>query len=57
MLIKHCLNGLSCREMLVRAEKLAKQLGHENFACNNGWLDRFKNRRNIVCAKVSAELQ
>jgi hypothetical protein len=26
----------------VQAEKFAKQLGHENFTCNNRWLDRFK---------------
>jgi hypothetical protein len=31
-----------------QAKKIAKQLGHENFTCNNGWLDRFKNRYNIV---------
>jgi hypothetical protein len=36
-------------------EKFVKQLGHENFTCNNGWLDRFKNRHNIVYAKVSGE--
>jgi hypothetical protein len=39
----------------VQAEKFAKQLGHENFTCNSGWLDRFKNRHNIVSAKVSGE--
>jgi hypothetical protein len=39
----------------VQAEKFAKQLGHENFTRNNGWLDRFKNRHNIVYAKVSGE--
>jgi hypothetical protein len=39
----------------VQAEKFAKQLGHENLTCNNGWLDRFKNRHNIVYAKVSGE--
>jgi hypothetical protein len=37
----------------VQAEKFAKQLGHENFTCNNGWLDHFKNRHNIVYEKVS----
>jgi hypothetical protein len=37
----------------VQPEKFAKQLGHENFTCNNGWLDRFKNRYNIVYMKVS----
>jgi hypothetical protein len=39
----------------VQAEKFAKQLGHENFTFNNGWLDRFKNRHNIVYAKVSGD--
>jgi hypothetical protein len=39
----------------VQAEKFAKQLGHENFTCNNGWLDSFKNRHNIVYARVSGE--
>jgi hypothetical protein len=39
----------------VQAEKFAKQLGHENFTCNNGWLDRFKSRHNILYAIVSGE--
>jgi hypothetical protein len=39
----------------VQAEKFAKQLGYENFTCNNGWLDSFKNWHNIVYAKVSGE--
>jgi hypothetical protein len=39
----------------VQAKKFAKQLRHENLTCNNGWLDRFKNRHNIVYAKVSGE--
>jgi hypothetical protein len=33
----------------VQAEKFTKQLGHENFTCNNGCLDRFKNQHNILC--------
>jgi hypothetical protein len=37
----------------LQTEKFA--LGHENFTCNNGWLDCFKNRHNIVYAKVSGE--
>jgi hypothetical protein len=41
--------------LMVRAEKFAKQLGHENFTSNNGWLDRFKNRHNILYAKVIGE--
>jgi hypothetical protein len=39
----------------VQAEKFAKQFGHENFTSKNGWLDRFKNRHNIVYAKASGE--
>jgi hypothetical protein len=39
----------------VQAKKFAKQLGHENFTCNNRWLDHFKNRHNSVYAKVSGE--
>jgi hypothetical protein len=39
----------------VQAEKFEKQLGQENFTCNNGWLDRFKNWHNVVYAKVSRE--
>jgi hypothetical protein len=39
----------------VQAEKFAKQLQHENFTCSKGWLDRFKNRHNVVYAKVSGE--
>jgi hypothetical protein len=38
-----------------QAVKFAKQLGHENFTCNTGWLDRFKNRHNVVYAKVSGD--
>jgi hypothetical protein len=38
-----------------QADKFAKQLGRENFTCNNRWLDHFKNRHNIVYAKVSRE--
>jgi hypothetical protein len=30
-------------------------LGHKDFTCSNGWLDRFKNRNNIVYAKISGE--
>jgi hypothetical protein len=32
----------------VQAEKSAKQLGHKNFTCNNGWLDHFKSWHNNV---------
>jgi hypothetical protein len=39
----------------VQAEKFAKLFGHENFTSNNGWLDSFKNRHNIVYAKASGE--
>lgn len=39
----------------IQAEKFATQLGYKDFSCNNGWIDRFKNRNNIVYAKVSGE--
>jgi hypothetical protein len=34
-------------------QTFAKQLGNENCTCNNGWLDSFKNRHNIVYTKVN----
>jgi hypothetical protein len=65
MLIKYCWKGLKVQRnsgfpingpvLKVQAEKFAKQLGHENFTCSNGWLDSFKNRHNVVYAKVSGE--
>lgn len=38
-----------------QAEKLAVELGYHGFKCNNGWIDRFKNRNNIVYVKDSGE--
>lgn len=38
-----------------QAEKFAVQFGCDDFVCNNGWLDRFKNRHNILYAKVCGE--
>lgn len=38
-----------------QAEKFAEQLGYKNFKCNNGWIDRFKNRNNIVYGKINGE--
>jgi hypothetical protein len=34
-------------------QTFAKQLEHEDFTCNNGWLDSLKNPHNIVYAKVN----
>ncbi|NXK98194.1 TIGD4 protein, partial [Formicarius rufipectus] len=31
-----------------KAQDLAQQLGHSEFRCSNGWLDRFKSRYGIV---------
>lgn len=31
-----------------RACDIAKELGHQDFACSNGWLERFKNRHGIT---------
>lgn len=38
-----------------QAETFAIQFGHTDFVCNNGWLDRFKNRHNIVYAKINGD--
>lgn len=38
-----------------QAEKFAKQLGYKDFTCNNGWIDRFKNRNNIIYGKINGE--
>jgi hypothetical protein len=39
----------------IQAEKFALQLEHKDYSCNNGLLDHFKNRHNIVYAQVSGE--
>lgn len=39
----------------VQAEKFAANLGYLDFVCCNGWLDRFKNRHQIVFSKISGE--
>lgn len=38
-----------------KAEQLGKLLGHQEFICSSGWIDRFKSRHNIVSGKVSGE--
>jgi hypothetical protein len=37
----------------IQAEKFAMQLEHKDYSFSNGWLDRFKNRHNIVYDQVS----
>lgn len=50
-------NGLPMSGPILKAqaEKLAVELGYRDFKCTNGWLDRFKNRYNIVYVKDSRE--
>ena len=38
-----------------KANQLAIELGHEGFACSDGWLDRFKKRREVTFRMVSGE--
>uniref|UniRef100_H3A0Z6 HTH CENPB-type domain-containing protein n=1 Tax=Latimeria chalumnae TaxID=7897 RepID=H3A0Z6_LATCH len=42
----------------IKTEKLATGLGHTDFKCSNGWLDRFKERHSItfhaVCGEASS---
>ena len=38
-----------------KAEELSKKLGHEQFQCSSGWLQRFKERHAIVQKKICGE--
>lgn len=38
-----------------KAIALAKELGHHDFKCSDGWLDRFKKRREVTFRTVSGE--
>ncbi|GBM33876.1 hypothetical protein AVEN_5921-1 [Araneus ventricosus] len=47
---------ISGQMMQKKAEDFAKELGHgEHFEGSNGWLESFKNRRNIVFRKLCDE--
>ncbi|XP_064421751.1 tigger transposable element-derived protein 4-like [Latimeria chalumnae] len=39
----------------IKAEKLATGLGHTDFKCSNGWLDRFKERHSITFHAICGE--
>ena len=41
--------------MKEKANNLAKMLGHPDFRCSDGWLDRFKHRHNIRLKSVCGE--
>ena len=41
--------------MQEKARSLAKMLGHADFTCSNGWLDRFHTRHNIVFRAIAGE--
>ena len=41
--------------MKEKANNLAKMLGHPDFRCSDGWLDRFKHRHNIKLKNVCGE--
>ena len=38
-----------------KAEELAKELGHHDFRCSNGWLQRFKSRHGIAQKRICGE--
>lgn len=38
-----------------KAEEIAYQIGIEGFKCSTGWLNRFKERFNIVCLTVAGQ--
>ncbi|NWR45039.1 TIGD4 protein, partial [Regulus satrapa] len=47
--IAQCLNVPVNGPMLrLKANDFAKKLGHSDFKCSNGWLDRFKSRYGLV---------
>ena len=38
-----------------KAEELAKELGHGDFQCSSGWLQRFKGRHSIIQKRICGE--
>ena len=52
--IAKCAN-ISGPILQTKAEKLAAELGFDDFKCSTGWLSRFKERHNIVFKTVSGE--
>ncbi|KAF6202819.1 hypothetical protein GE061_003224 [Apolygus lucorum] len=46
---------LSGKVLKVQAERIAADLGHVDFNCSQGWLQRFRTRHNISCGKFISE--
>lgn len=54
--IAQCLNVPVNGPMLrLKANDFAQKLGHNDFKCSNGWLDRFKSRYGLVFRAQSVE--
>ncbi|XP_006005322.1 tigger transposable element-derived protein 4-like [Latimeria chalumnae] len=41
--------------LAIKADELAKKLGHADFSASQSWVERFKHRRGIVCRTVCGE--
>ena len=41
--------------LTIKAKELALKLGHQDFICSSGWLQRFKSRHDIVFRKIPGE--
>ena len=39
--------------LTIKAKELALKLGHQDFICSSGWLQRFKSRHDIVFRKIA----
>ncbi|XP_064417988.1 tigger transposable element-derived protein 4-like [Latimeria chalumnae] len=46
---------LSGPMLAIKANELAKKLGHADFSASQSWVERFKHRRGIVCRTVCGE--
>ena len=47
--------SLSGPVLRIKARELALKMGYSEFHCSSGWLERFKNRHNIVFKKITGE--
>ena len=51
-----CMNvPISGPIMKIKAKELALKMGHSEFQCSTGWLERFKQRHSIVFRRVTGE--
>jgi len=48
-------NPISGPILLAKSEEFATKLGDRDFTSNTEWLDRFKERHDIVCRFISGE--